>query len=92
MGLIRQAEVTASLKTYLDLDIEHRLSVHLEAKRALDVMRKTLLVALLDRGPLLLEARVVNVLQDALRKTACVMRAAMCQVVTKVLPPAYTGP
>ena len=54
------------MPTHLDLYIEHRLSVDLEAKRVLDPCRETLLVALLDRRPLLLEARVVDVLEQAL--------------------------
>ena len=52
----------------LELDVEHRLGVDLVPQRALDVMRQTLLVALLDGGPLLLEARVVDVLQQSLHK------------------------
>ena len=52
--------------THLDLDVEHRPRVDLEPKRRLDVVRQTLLVALLDRRPLLLEARVVDVLEQAL--------------------------
>ena len=50
----------------LDLDVEHRLGVDLVPQRVLDVMRQTLLVALLHRRPALLEERVVLVLEKAL--------------------------
>ena len=54
---------------HLDLDVEHRLRVDLEPERALDPLREPLLVALLHRRPLLLERRLVNVLQQALHET-----------------------
>lgn len=49
----------------LDLDIEHCLGVDLVAKRHLDIVSEALLVALLDGRPLLLEAGVVDVLEQA---------------------------
>ncbi len=51
---------------YLDLDVEHRIRVDLEAERRLDVVREALFVALLHHRPLLLERRVVDVLEQAL--------------------------
>ena len=51
---------------HLDLDIEHRTRVDLEAKRGLDVVGQALFVALLDRSPLLLERRVIDVLEQTL--------------------------
>ena len=51
---------------YLNLHIEHSVRVDRDAEVGLDVLRKTLLVRLLDRDPLLLEQRVVDVLQEAL--------------------------
>ena len=54
----------------LDLHVEHRLRVHLEAERALDVLREPLLVALLHRRPLLQELRIVEVLEQALYRPA----------------------
>ena len=50
----------------LDLHIEHRMRVHCQPERRLDVPRETLLVALLHRGPLLLERRVLGELEEAL--------------------------
>ena len=49
---------------YLNLDVEHRVRADLEPERLLDVLRQTLLVALLHRGPLLLERRVVDELEQ----------------------------
>ena len=40
---------------YLNLDVEHRVRADLEPERLLDVLRQTLLVALLHRSPLLQE-------------------------------------
>jgi hypothetical protein len=53
-------------RAYLDLNIEHRLRVDLDAQSVLHIICKALLVAQLDGSPLLLEARVVDVLQQAL--------------------------
>ena len=50
----------------LNLHIKHRARIDLEPQRRLHIMRKPLLVALLHRGPLLLERGVVRVLQQAL--------------------------
>ena len=50
----------------LDLHIEHRMRVHCQPERRLDVPREALLVALLHRGPLLLERGVVRELEQAL--------------------------
>lgn len=50
----------------LDLYVEHRLRVDLEAERGLDIVREALLVALLDGDPLLLEARVIDILEQTL--------------------------
>ena len=50
----------------LDLHIEHRPRVDLQPKGGLDVVRQPLLVALLDRSPLLLERRVLGELEEAL--------------------------
>lgn len=58
--------LTLVLVQTLDLDIEHRLGVNFVAKGRLNVVRQALLVALLDGSPLPLEARVVDVLEQAL--------------------------
>ena len=50
----------------LDLHIEHRMRVHRQPERRLDVPREALLVALLHHGPLLLERGVVRELEQAL--------------------------
>lgn len=42
------------------------MGVDLKPKRVLNMLRKTLLIALLDRGPFLLERRVVRVLEQTL--------------------------
>ena len=62
--------------SYLDLNIEHRMCVDLHTKRSLDVVCEPLLVALLDRSPLLLECRVVDVLKQSLE----------CEVSAKTAP------
>ena len=62
----------------LDLHIKHRLRVHLEAERALDVLREPLLVALLHRRPALLEERVVHVLEQALSSPAPLSASRPC--------------
>jgi len=51
----------------LDLHVEHRMRIDLQAQSRLDVMRKTLLVALLDRGTLLLEGGIVCMFQQTLQ-------------------------
>ena len=51
----------------LDLDVEHRLGVDLVAERRLDVVREALLVALLDRGPLLAEGGVLREREELLQ-------------------------
>lgn len=50
----------------LNLHIEHGVRVDLHTKRVLNILRKALLVALLDRSPLLPEGRVFGVLEQAL--------------------------
>ena len=55
--------------TNLDLHIKHGVRVDLEAQRGLHVPREALLVALLHHRPLLLECRLVNMLQQALHET-----------------------
>jgi hypothetical protein len=52
--------------SYLDLNIEHRLRVDLEPQSDLHVMRKSLLISLLDLSPLFHELLVVDVSQQAL--------------------------
>lgn len=46
------------------------MRVDLEPKRHLNIVREALLVALLDRRPLLLESRDLRVLEQALRSTS----------------------
>lgn len=48
----------------LNLHIKHRARIDLKAQRRLHIMRQALLVALLHRGPLLLERRVVDELEQ----------------------------
>ena len=44
--------------THLDLNIEHRIGANSEAKSRLDMVRKPLLIALLDGAPLRTEGLV----------------------------------
>ena len=49
----------------LNLHIEHRLGIHPNPQRRLHMMRQSLLIALLNRRPLLLEHRIVDELEQA---------------------------
>lgn len=51
----------------LNLYIEHCLCVHLDAKRRLYVVRKAFFVALFDHRPLLLEAWVIDELEQTFK-------------------------
>lgn len=50
----------------LDLDIEHRIGPDSQTEGRLDVVRKPLLVALLDGGPLLAELGILGEVEQAL--------------------------
>ena len=52
--------------TYLDLHIKHSMRIDLKAEGCLNVMGQALLVTLLDRGPLLLERRLLCKFQQTL--------------------------
>lgn len=51
----------------LDLHIEHSVRVHLHTECVLNILCKTLLIALLDRGPLLAEGCILGILKQALK-------------------------
>ena len=51
----------------LNLHIKHRLGINLNSKRSLNMVRKPLLIALLNGSPLLLESRIVDKLEKALK-------------------------